>query len=160
MVQPLVIAQPYLDARLVEQVYVVGVPLPGRVAVLILLGQQADLYATVLRGYGAVGVTVIREPVHDDVYFLRLLVYLRSRAVVEILRPVRARREVQRGVNRISRVAARQRAGDVRIVGVVNSIRPQVIHLRLEAVDDRRVIREVNSFVKIVHVRLYGGEEI
>ena len=52
-----------------------------------------------------------------------------------------------------ARVVPRQRAGDVRVVGVRRRVRPQVVVLGHEAVNERGVVGEVRGLVDVVQVR-------
>ncbi len=155
MVQALVRAHLDRDAGHVQTIDVPRHPRPRRLAVLLGIADQPDRDAAVLRGDDRVGVPAVRDPVHDHVDLLRLLVVAADRAVRVRLE----RREVQLRVLRVRRVVARERLRHVRVVGVGARVGPQVVELRHEALDEGGLVGEVDGFVDVVHIRREAGEQ-
>ena len=135
-----------LHPRHVHAVDVPRVPEPSRIAVLFRFRDQADGDPSRTRRDHRVGVPLIGHAIHDHVDLLRFGVVVPDRAV-----GVRFRRDKQElRVLREDVVHTRARHRDVCVVAVRRRVRPEIVVLRPEAVDDRRVRREKDGLVRVV----------
>ncbi len=137
-----------LDAGHVQPIDVPRVPEPRRIAILLRLGDEPDRDAALGGGDDRVGVPPVGDAIDDHVDLLRLRVVQVHRALRERLKG----RKVELRVLRENPVAPRQRAGHVRVVGVARRVDPEIVELRPEAVDHRRVAGEVDRLVDVVRV--------
>src|SRR5262249_23586510 len=91
---------------------------------------------------------------------LRLLTHDLDGAAAKVIQRIGViRGKIQVRCNRISRVRTSRRAGNVRKVAIVDSIGPQIIELRFEAVNYSRVAAEINGLVDIVLIRSSRNKE-
>ena len=140
-----------VDACHVHPIDVVGVPEVGRIAILLSVGDQANLHTRRGPANQLVGHLAGGDAEHGDVDLLRLVLHPGDEAILIVL----VRWKVQLGIQvapRIRRVISRQRPRDVREVGVVRGVRPEVVVLLHERLDDNRIGREVNRFVHVLDV--------
>ena len=98
----------------IEPVDVPGVPQSRGVAILVRFGNEPHHDISIQRVDQRVRMPAIRNPEHDRVDLFRLGVIAADRSVREI----RARRENHLRTDRARRKFARERGGDVGVVGV------------------------------------------
>src|SRR5262249_47044152 len=105
VVQSLMRAYSYLDARVVKKIDVISVPRPARISIFVLLREQANRYSPIDRADSRVGITVIRDSIHYDVDLLSLLIHFLRRSIEKVLGVISARRKVERGIDRRDRIS-------------------------------------------------------
>ena len=149
-----------LHAGHVHPVDVPRVPLASRIAVFVRLVNQAHGHAALDRSDRRIGVPLVGNPIHDDVDLLRLRIHIQRRATVEVLHAIGARWKIELRIDRKCRVSALQWPGDICVIRVVDRVGPEIVVLRLEAVDQRLVAGEVDCLVDVVGVCRRGHEEI
>ena len=149
-----------LHAAHVHPVDIPRVPLSRRISILVGFVNQAHGHTALHRSDRRIGVPRIRNAVHDDVDLLRLLIHVQLSAIEEVLAAVESRRKVELGIDRKSRIIARQRAGDIAVIRVVDRVCPDVVILCLETLDQRDVAREIDRLVDVIRVWRRGNEEI
>jgi hypothetical protein len=138
----------------VHLVDVVGVPQTLDVPVLVGLGDEPHRHAALDGRNHRVRMRFLRDPIHDHVDLLGLeLVVLLGPSLV-----VLQRHEHDRRIDRIGRIGACKRRGDVCVVRVCGGIGPEVVVALHETVNDSRIVAEVDDLVRIVLVRRHRRE--
>src|SRR5688572_120959 len=139
-----------LNTGYVHPIYIPRVPLSGGISILVGFVYEPHGDAALNRCNRVIGVPLIGNAIHDDVDLLHLLIHVDRSAVVEILAAIGGEWKIELGVDREGWILAGERSADIGVVGVVDGVSPEIVVLRLEAVDYRLVVGEINCFVDIV----------
>src|SRR6185503_15594334 len=99
-----------------------GIPLSGRISILVGFVYEPDRNAALNRCDRVIGVPLIGNAVHDDVDLLRLLIHVERSAVVEILAAVGGKWKIELGVDRKDRILASERSGYIAVVGIADRV--------------------------------------
>ena len=95
MVQPKMLAHLDLHPSHEHPIDVPRVPLPGWVPIFIRFVKQSHWNPAVYRRQRRVGVSLVRDAIHDDVDLLRFLIQVRLRAIEEVLAAISSERKIQ-----------------------------------------------------------------
>src|SRR6185369_5525431 len=140
------------------------IPLSCRISIFVRFVQEPHGNSARHGSKGRISVSLVRDPIHDDVDFLGFLVEIRLGAKVEILTVIKTGRKIECGIDREGCVFTCQWATDVTVIRVSDGIRPNVVILPLETLDQRLVVGEIDSFVDVVDERRCryekGGEKL
>src|SRR5687768_8628746 len=96
-----------LDTRHVKSIHIPRVPLARRITVFVWFVNQTYRNSSLGGCDGSVGVSLIRDPIHDDIDLLCFSIQVLLRARQEILTAVWCRREVEFGIDWRRRILAR-----------------------------------------------------
>src|SRR5687767_7697142 len=107
MVQPEMFPHLDLDAGHVETIHIPRVPLARSISVFVWFMNQTYRNSSLRSGDSSVGVSLIRDPIHDDIDLLCFSIQVLLRARQEILTAVRCGREVEFGIDWRRRILAR-----------------------------------------------------
>ena len=154
MIQPEPLRIPVfnLNSGDVHTIDVPGMPELCRIAVFLWFSEQAYRNTSGHRRNQGVRVTLIRDPIHNHIDLLRFSRVREYRTVCKFGVAI-IRRPVQLGIDWKRRIAAGQWTTDICIVGVSRCIGPKVVILCFEAINDGRIISEVNCLIDIVSER-------
>ena len=160
MVQSKMFSHLDLYAAHEKPINVPGVPLASRITIFIRLVKQSHRNAAIDRFQRRVGVSLVRDAIHDDVDLLRFLIQIYLSAIEEVLAAISSEWKIQLRIDWKDGITTHQWAIDVAEISVPYGVDPVVVVLSLEALNQRSVVGEINSFINIVDKRLLWDKEV
>jgi hypothetical protein len=151
MIQAKVLSHLDLDAPHEKSIDIPRVPLSCRIAVFVRFVDEPHGNSAVHGGKCGISVSLVRNPIHDDVDFLIFLIEICLSPKVEILAVIKTGRKIECGIDREGCVFTCQWASDVTEVPVPDRIRPNIVVLSFKTLNQRLVVGEICSFVDVVN---------
>ena len=143
-----------------HSVNVPGVPLSRRVTVFVGFMYQSNRDAATYCRQRCIGESLVRNAIHDDIDLLRFLIQVQLSTIEEVLAAIRCERKIQFRIDGESGITTYQWPNDVAEVPIPQRVHPEVFELGLKALNQRRIVSEVNRFINVVDKRFLWHKEV